>query len=260
MFAFNALEANHGPESVSVSAFGLVFPGETPHKVELKQFLDTFQDSMDQKPYGAILRGELPFAVPSLAPRKLEAIPSIADAALVGFRDRGDASSAACSGGAQKQDQARGERRLYATTRTVLLPSILAMAMRPEAGLKLRKLQSTYALTVYPIMYDGIQMCKELKYELTNLHDAYDSDEHERKIELMRDDLLPDNCTGQGFADKVNTLIIRVITTRIFRCPTLASGSDVSSSSSCRLAALAGEGRALLRERVDKKTLATRTR
>eukprot|EP00965_Chrysotila_dentata_P149657 4941847-Pleurochrysis_carterae.AAC.1 len=50
-------------------------------------------------------------------------------------------------------------------------------------------------------------MFKELKDELANLHDAYDSDEHERKIENMRDELLPDNCTEQEFADKVNTLI-----------------------------------------------------
>eukprot|EP00965_Chrysotila_dentata_P069520 2296542-Pleurochrysis_carterae.AAC.1 len=63
------MEASHGPESVSAPAFGMVFPGETPNKVELKQFLDTFQDTMDQKPYGAMLRGELPYAALALAPR-----------------------------------------------------------------------------------------------------------------------------------------------------------------------------------------------
>eukprot|EP00965_Chrysotila_dentata_P195577 6177063-Pleurochrysis_carterae.AAC.2 len=36
-------------------------------------------------------------------------------------------------------------------------------------------------------------MFKELKYELANLHDAYDADEHEREIERMRDELMPDN-------------------------------------------------------------------
>eukprot|EP00965_Chrysotila_dentata_P017963 596641-Pleurochrysis_carterae.AAC.2 len=50
-------------------------------------------------------------------------------------------------------------------------------------------------------------MFKEFKDELANLHDAYESDEHERKIELMRDEVLPDNCSGQHFADKVNILI-----------------------------------------------------
>eukprot|EP00965_Chrysotila_dentata_P122296 4043007-Pleurochrysis_carterae.AAC.1 len=36
---------------------------------------------MDQKPYGAMLRGELPYAARALAPRSLEDIPQIANAA-----------------------------------------------------------------------------------------------------------------------------------------------------------------------------------
>eukprot|EP00965_Chrysotila_dentata_P076327 2520884-Pleurochrysis_carterae.AAC.1 len=50
-------------------------------------------------------------------------------------------------------------------------------------------------------------MFKELKDELANLHDAYNADEHKREIERMRDELLPDNCSGQDFADRVNVLI-----------------------------------------------------
>eukprot|EP00965_Chrysotila_dentata_P121919 4029307-Pleurochrysis_carterae.AAC.1 len=81
MFASSAIEASHGLESASAPAFGLIFPGETPNEVELKQFLDSFQDTMDQRPYGAILRGELPYVALALAPRSLEDIPPIADAA-----------------------------------------------------------------------------------------------------------------------------------------------------------------------------------
>eukprot|EP00965_Chrysotila_dentata_P130289 4308194-Pleurochrysis_carterae.AAC.1 len=50
-------------------------------------------------------------------------------------------------------------------------------------------------------------MYKELKDELNNLHDAHDADERERAIERMRDELLPDNCSGQDFADNVNVLV-----------------------------------------------------
>eukprot|EP00965_Chrysotila_dentata_P027588 916901-Pleurochrysis_carterae.AAC.1 len=71
------MEASHGLESVSAPAFGMIFPGETPNKVKLKQFLDTFQDTMEQKPYGAMLRGELPYAALALAPRRLEDIPPV---------------------------------------------------------------------------------------------------------------------------------------------------------------------------------------
>eukprot|EP00965_Chrysotila_dentata_P045908 1525967-Pleurochrysis_carterae.AAC.1 len=53
------MEASHGLESVSAPAF----------------------DTMDQKPYGAMLRGKLPYAALALAPRSLEDIPPIADAA-----------------------------------------------------------------------------------------------------------------------------------------------------------------------------------
>eukprot|EP00965_Chrysotila_dentata_P167620 5535182-Pleurochrysis_carterae.AAC.1 len=78
MFAFEAIEANL--KSMLGSALGLNFPGATPNKVELKNFLDKYKDAMDQKPYGARLRGELPYAALSLAPRSLNDIPPIADA------------------------------------------------------------------------------------------------------------------------------------------------------------------------------------
>eukprot|EP00965_Chrysotila_dentata_P028792 956614-Pleurochrysis_carterae.AAC.1 len=68
--------------------------------------------------------------------------------------------------------------------------------MRRRAGLKLRRLQDTHALPLYPSMYNGVQMYKELKGELRNIHDAHDADEHERAIEHMRDEFLPDNCSG----------------------------------------------------------------
>eukprot|EP00965_Chrysotila_dentata_P035958 1196687-Pleurochrysis_carterae.AAC.2 len=57
-------------------------------------------------------------------------------------------------------------------------------------------------------MYDGVQMYKEQEDELLNLHDAHvDADQHERAIEHMRNEFLPDNCSGQEYADKVNKLI-----------------------------------------------------
>eukprot|EP00965_Chrysotila_dentata_P220524 6191830-Pleurochrysis_carterae.AAC.1 len=57
----------------------MTLPGETPSKVELKKSLESFQDAVDQKAYGAMLRGELPYAALLLTPRNLEDIPPIAD-------------------------------------------------------------------------------------------------------------------------------------------------------------------------------------
>eukprot|EP00965_Chrysotila_dentata_P082955 2736743-Pleurochrysis_carterae.AAC.1 len=59
MFAFNAMDTSHSQGSFSAPATGLTFPEETPNKVELKDFLESFQDAMGQKPYGAMLRGKL---------------------------------------------------------------------------------------------------------------------------------------------------------------------------------------------------------
>eukprot|EP00965_Chrysotila_dentata_P133348 4408925-Pleurochrysis_carterae.AAC.1 len=94
-------------------------------------------------------------------------------------------------------------------------------------------------------------MFKELKHELSNLHDAHDADEHERKIErMMRDDLLPDNCTGEDFADKVNALIWDH--NPYIQVPYMSERLGRLIIKFLR-AALAGEGRALLRELTDKK-------
>eukprot|EP00965_Chrysotila_dentata_P037014 1231786-Pleurochrysis_carterae.AAC.3 len=123
--------------------------------------------------------------------------------------------------------------------------------MRPKAGLKLRKVQYTRAQLKYPSMYDGVQMFKALKHELSNLQDAYDANEHEREIEHMRDDLLPDNCTGQDFADKVNTLIPDHNPLYLGA----VHGRDRLGRLIIKLlpTALASEGRALLSELIDKK-------
>eukprot|EP00965_Chrysotila_dentata_P096780 3198602-Pleurochrysis_carterae.AAC.1 len=51
------------------------------------------------------------------------------------------------------------------------IASLLATAIRPKSGLKLKKLQDAHGLFMYPSLYDGVQMFSELKYELANLHD-----------------------------------------------------------------------------------------
>eukprot|EP00965_Chrysotila_dentata_P238819 6202741-Pleurochrysis_carterae.AAC.1 len=73
------METSHSLDSFLASAASMNFPGETPNKVELKHFLESFQDAMNQKPYGALLRGELPIAALQLTLQNLDAIPPIAD-------------------------------------------------------------------------------------------------------------------------------------------------------------------------------------
>eukprot|EP00965_Chrysotila_dentata_P147854 4880663-Pleurochrysis_carterae.AAC.1 len=49
------MNTSHGQDSFSAPATGLNFPGETPNKVELKHFLESFQAAMDQKPYNGVV-------------------------------------------------------------------------------------------------------------------------------------------------------------------------------------------------------------
>eukprot|EP00965_Chrysotila_dentata_P089026 2939077-Pleurochrysis_carterae.AAC.1 len=93
-------------------------------------------------------------------------------------------------------------------------------------------------------MYDGVQMFKELKYELANLQYAYDADEHGREIERMRDDkvnkLIRDNnpyIQVLYVGERLGRLVIKSLP-----------------------AALAGDGRALLRELIDKKLIGKESR
>eukprot|EP00965_Chrysotila_dentata_P255790 6212341-Pleurochrysis_carterae.AAC.2 len=108
------------------------------------------------------------------------------------------------------------------------IASILATVIRSQAGLKLRKLQSTRELTMYPTMYDGVQMFKELK--------------HEAALEPARCDC----------SDKVNTLIRDH--NPYIQLPYTGErfGRLIVKSLP---AAPAGEGSAFLRELIDKKTL-----
>eukprot|EP00965_Chrysotila_dentata_P081005 2673402-Pleurochrysis_carterae.AAC.1 len=68
---------------------------------------------------------------------------------------------------------------------------------------------TSYAVptTSYAHHYDGVAMYKRLKSELASATDAHDAEMHERAVENMRDDVLPDNSSGQDFADKIQKLL-----------------------------------------------------
>eukprot|EP00965_Chrysotila_dentata_P035812 1191611-Pleurochrysis_carterae.AAC.1 len=100
---------------------------------------------MDQKPYGAMLRGKLPYSALQLAPRNLHDIPLIPDTT------RGPGATQAAL-----RAQVEHENKMKQESKEVLvrnysnrIASLLATSMRPNARLKLRKLQATHALPLY---------------------------------------------------------------------------------------------------------------
>eukprot|EP00965_Chrysotila_dentata_P110244 3642834-Pleurochrysis_carterae.AAC.1 len=108
---------------------------------------------MDQKPYEAMLRGELPYAALSLTPRCLDDIPSIADTTTGPGAARAALRAQVKHENKMKQESKEALVRDYSNR----IASILATAMRSKAGLKLKKLQDTHSLLMYPSMYDGVQ-------------------------------------------------------------------------------------------------------
>eukprot|EP00965_Chrysotila_dentata_P081761 2699016-Pleurochrysis_carterae.AAC.1 len=101
---------------------------------------------MDQKPYGAMLRGELPYAALRSAPWNLDDIPPIAD------RTTGPGATRTALHAQVEHDNKMKHESKEALVRDYSnrIASLLATSMRPRAGLKLRKLQATHALPLYP--------------------------------------------------------------------------------------------------------------
>eukprot|EP00965_Chrysotila_dentata_P039527 1314038-Pleurochrysis_carterae.AAC.1 len=61
-----------GADDIADSATTLIFPGETPTKVELQKFIDQFNDVAEEKGYGPMLRGGLPLAAHQYTQRNLD--------------------------------------------------------------------------------------------------------------------------------------------------------------------------------------------
>eukprot|EP00965_Chrysotila_dentata_P261154 6214156-Pleurochrysis_carterae.AAC.1 len=241
-------------DSVSTTSKTLIFPGETPTKVELQQFLDLFMDEAEAKGYGPLLRGEMPLAALQYTQRNLDEVPELTDSSTPGAATRLALRADIAFQNSQKAKQLDALLREYRNR----IASLLARSMRSRAGLRLRKLRSSFAVAAYPGTYDGVKMVSSLQTELDTVIDTDDSDKHEEIIEQMRDNHLADNCSGQEFADKVNSLI------REDHNPYLEKPYDGERFGRLIIKflplALSAEGRALQRELFDKGTLKDETR
>eukprot|EP00965_Chrysotila_dentata_P219635 6191252-Pleurochrysis_carterae.AAC.1 len=98
----------------------------------MKKVLESFQDAMDQKPYGAMLSGELPDAALSLTPRNLDDIPPIVDSSL-----GPGATRAALRAQVEHENKMKQEAKeaLVSDYSNCIVSILGASAMRPKAGL-----------------------------------------------------------------------------------------------------------------------------
>eukprot|EP00965_Chrysotila_dentata_P035957 1196687-Pleurochrysis_carterae.AAC.1 len=133
------METSHSLESFTASTAGMNFPRETPTKAELKHFLRIFLGcyglAMDQKPYGAMLRGELPYAALQLAPQNLDDILPIADTTAGPGATRAAPRAQVEHENKLRQESKEALVRDFFFERYRIAP-FLATSMRPRAGLK----------------------------------------------------------------------------------------------------------------------------
>eukprot|EP00965_Chrysotila_dentata_P195939 6177278-Pleurochrysis_carterae.AAC.2 len=111
--------------------------------------------AVDQKLYGAMLRGELPYASLQLAPRNLDIIPSIENTTTGPDATRAALRAQVLDHESKlKQDSKEALVRDY-SNRIVFFLAIPS-SMRPRAGLKLRKLQDTHTLPRELLFGEGV--------------------------------------------------------------------------------------------------------
>ena len=87
------------------------------------------------------------------------------------------------------------------------LAQSIDLSMQKTAPLRLARLQDAHRITGHVDAYDGIEMWKDIAKLATSvgLHDELV--DHDRVVERMRDEPLPDGCCVDDFTDKVNDLV-----------------------------------------------------
>ena len=184
-----------------------LYPGEKPTYRDLQQWSISAKNILNRTIFGPALRGETP---PQLM-------------ALTGKRDVGITVLTAeqrekCSPlDIARYDQMVAKAKMDEDVRLKQLAigekeyknklaALLESALRPKAGLLLRRLQTAHK-DLYSDTYDGVAMWKELIAQADEPSTLAEKREHDRVIEAARDTPLQDGCTAQEFSDKINKLL-----------------------------------------------------
>ena len=183
------------------------FPGEKPSFKHLKQWLESSKSTLEQTIYGPALRGEHPPHLVHLTIKRDTGINDLSaeDKAKAGpleiARFEQMVAKARMDEDIRKKQLSIGERE-YKNKLAALLQS----ALRPKAGLLLKKLLADHKDSVHDT-YDGVKMWQALVALERAPSTFAERREHDRAIEAARDSMLPDGCAVQDFSDKVNNLL-----------------------------------------------------
>ena len=185
------------------------FPAEEPSEKDLDDWLNENGPHVRQT-HGAILRGETP---PNLVHYDYQDD-------LTGFAEIAAPSSEDAGAAAKRQAhnlKVRQMQKANATRKATLdagmleaknvLAQSLITALRPNAPLRLAALLTKHAIAGHAEAYNGPGMWRDLEALRGSTGLLDETRDHDREVECMWDEFLPDGCAVQDFTDKVNRLV-----------------------------------------------------
>ena len=227
-----------------------VYPRMTPNTSESEEWWTAVDNMLNKSDHGWLVRGVTPpmlakqtTAVDLTALTELT-VPAMDHAAYLPI---------------VRHNQMIAEKRAENTARTQLLhgqldqyamtmASILAAALRPNVELLLKEMEAASPLTRVVGSHDGYEMLKQLraKKAVPSAIEKFSNRFHEKQWETMRDEQLPNGCSSQQYAQKVNKLMNDHLPH--FKTINLSGVNLGNALIDFMPRAVAQEGRALVRE------------
>ena len=188
------------------------FPAEHPSEKELADWVHETMPMLRRAGYGPILKKQVP---PSLLHLQgSDIVPSgltVEESTAAGAVEHAKHERIR-----QQLIRSNAQRKLQLTESLrgirTQLHAMLEISMRERASLRLAELEKKHpekddAGTVIDDSYNGVDMLTELCSLTGSVGLLDDPRDHDREVEKMRDNVLPDGCMAQEYADRVNTLV-----------------------------------------------------
>ena len=189
-----------------------LFPGEEPSEKELSDWLEIVLPALKRAGYSHILRHQTPPAYIHLEER--DDVPADLSAEDKDKMQPLDIAKYERMVNKAKSTNTTREKQLAESLRNlrVQIGSVLETSMLPRAKLRLTALQAACPEkdadgNKINDLYNGVQMLDKISALHGDVGLLDDPRDHDRAVEAMRDTTLPDGCSAEDFADKVNTLI-----------------------------------------------------
>ena len=179
-----------------------VFPGEQPTYKDVRQWVERTETVLNQTIFGPALRGDTP---PHLVHLTIKRDSGIID---LSTEERQKASALEIARFERDNAKAKADEMIRIRQLEIgeleyknKLAALLQASLRPNAGLRLRKLLKLHEIPNTGT-HDGVMMWRDIVKLLDDPSSMAERREQDRIIEAARDTVLPDGCSVQEFCRK----------------------------------------------------------